>query len=110
MQVEDWIEVVAPDDIRIKGSRVGVEAVLYDSIHRARTPDEIAEAYPTLSIAQVYAVLLYYHTHREEMDQYLSDWLAHGVQSRERQEHAPQVHKLRDKLRKARESRPGDAA
>lgn len=110
MQVEDWLEVLAPDDIRIKGTRAGIETVLYDYIHRSRTAEEIAEAYPTLTVVQVYAVLLYYHTHREAMDRYLSDWLAFGLEARERQQLDPQIHALRDRLLQARQSRPGDAA
>ena len=110
MQVEDWLDMLAPDDIRIKGTRAGIETVLYDSIHRSRTAEEIAEAYPMISVAQVYAVLLYYHTHREEMDRYLSNCRAFGIQARERQQLDPQFQLLRAKLHRARESRPGDAA
>jgi uncharacterized protein (DUF433 family) len=32
------------------------------------TPEEILEAYPNLSAAQVYAALSYYYAHRAEVD------------------------------------------
>src|SRR5581483_5102830 len=42
MQLEDYFDFQAPDDIRIKGHRIGIETVLYDYIHRHKTPEEIA--------------------------------------------------------------------
>jgi len=35
------------------------------------TPEEIAEQYGHLSLAQVYAALAYYHAHQDEIDQEL---------------------------------------
>lgn len=43
MQLEDYFDFLAPDDIRIKGSRIGIETVLYDYIHKAMTAEEIAD-------------------------------------------------------------------
>ena len=58
MQVDDSFDFLAPDDIRIKDSRISSETVPYEFIHRARTPEEIAADYPTLSLGQVYATVL----------------------------------------------------
>ncbi len=41
MKIEDYFDFIAPDDIRIKGTRVGIENVLYEYIYRNRTPEEI---------------------------------------------------------------------
>ena len=41
MLLEDYFDFQRPDDIRLKGTRVGIETVLYDFIFRARTPDEV---------------------------------------------------------------------
>ena len=60
MQLEDYFDFLAPDDIRIKGSRIGIETVLHDYIHKAMTAEEIADQYDTLSLQQVYATILYY--------------------------------------------------
>ena len=58
MQLEDYFDFQRPDDIRVKGHRIGIENVLYEYIHRAQTPEEIVRTYPTLTLEQVYASLL----------------------------------------------------
>ena len=37
------------------------------------SPDEIVSAYPTLTLADVYAGLAYYHDHRQEIDAQLKE-------------------------------------
>jgi len=32
MQLEDYFDFLEPDDIRVKGTRTGIETVLYDFI------------------------------------------------------------------------------
>jgi len=39
MQLEDYFNILTPNDIRIKGSRIGIETILYEYIYRARTPE-----------------------------------------------------------------------
>ena len=34
MQLEDYFDFLAPADIRLKGTRVGIETILYDYIFR----------------------------------------------------------------------------
>ena len=53
MQLEDYFDFLRPDDIRVKGTRVGIETILYDFIHRSRTPEEIAQSYPSVTLEQV---------------------------------------------------------
>jgi hypothetical protein len=48
MHLEDYFDFLAPD-VRIKGSRIGIETVLYGFIHRARTAEEIACELPPAS-------------------------------------------------------------
>ena len=59
MQLEDYFNFLAPNDIRLKETRIGIETILYDFIYQARTPEEIANTYPSLTLEQVYACLLY---------------------------------------------------
>jgi hypothetical protein len=33
MELESYFDFLAPDDIRIKGTRIGIETVLYEYIH-----------------------------------------------------------------------------
>lgn len=85
MQLEDYFDFLAKDDIRIKGTRVGIETVLYDFIHRLRSPEEIANTYPTLDLEQVYATILYYLHNQEQVSQYLADWLEWSREMRRQQ-------------------------
>ncbi len=60
MQLEDYFVFLAPNDIRIRGTRVGIETVLNDYLKWGKRPEEIAASYPTLELEQVYATILYY--------------------------------------------------
>jgi uncharacterized protein (DUF433 family) len=55
--------------------RVGDSQVLLDIVirefHNGAEPEAIAHGYPTLNLADVYAVLAYYLRHRQEIDDYL---------------------------------------
>lgn len=73
MQLEEYFNVLAPDDIRLKGTRIGIETILYDYIYHARTAEEIAQTYSSLTLEQVYATILYYLHNREAMSQYVAD-------------------------------------
>ena len=101
MQLEDYFDFLAPNDIRIKGSRIGIETVLYDYIHRSMTPEEIDQRYWSIDLEQVYATILYYLHNKEEVHQYLTEWIEHGVRMREEQEKNPPPVILR--LRRLRE-------
>lgn len=75
MLLEDYFNFLAPNDIRLKGSRVGIESVLYDYIHRDRRPEEIVHSFPSLSLEQIYATILYYWRNQKQVDAYLTEWL-----------------------------------
>lgn len=53
MQLEDYFVFLAPNDIRVRGTRVGIETIFYDFIHRQQTPEEIAQSYQTLELEHV---------------------------------------------------------
>lgn len=56
--------------------RVGTSRVLLELVIRAfqdgATPETIVQRYPTLALADVYAVIAYYFRHSSEIDQYLT--------------------------------------
>ena len=89
MQLEDYFDFQRPDDIRVKGTRIGIETVLYDFIHRARTPEQIAQTYPSLNLEQVYATILYYLHNKEAVSNYIADWLEWSHQQLKAQELNP---------------------
>ena len=89
MQLEDYFDFLAPDDIRIKGHRVGIESVLYEYLFRERTPEQIVQRFPSLTLEQIYATILYYLSHREQVETYVKDWLEWGEQMRAEQRRNP---------------------
>ena len=56
--------------LRISGTRVSLDTIVHAYSQRA-TPEQIAEDFSTVSLAQVYAVIAYYLKHRDEVDAYL---------------------------------------
>lgn len=101
MQLEDYFDFLAPDDIRIRGHRVGIESILDEYVYRGSTPEEIRESFPTLDLEQVYATILYYLHNKEQVGAYLTDWIEYGQQMLEEQKRnpSPGVAKLRELLR-----------
>ena len=89
MQIETYFDFLAADDIRIKGTRVGIETVLYEYIHNSQTPEAIAGNYYTLTLEQVYATILYYLQNREKIGVYLEDYLEYCRTAREEYEKNP---------------------
>lgn len=103
MSLEQYFDFLAPDDIRIKGHRIGIETVLFEYLHHARTPEEIQQDYPSLTLAEVYASILYYLQNQTAVEQYLQDWLEHSHRHRQLQQANP--HPAADRLRKLKAER-----
>lgn len=105
MQLESYFDFLAPNDIRIKGHRIGIETVLYEYIHHATPPDELQKRFPSLTLEEIYATVLYYLHNKAQVDQYLADWLEFGERMRAKQTEQPTpiVQKLRA-LRAERDS------
>ena len=89
MQLEEYFDFQRPDDIRLKGTRVGIENVLYEYIYRSRTPEEIVNCFYTITLEQVYATILYYLHNKEAVSKYIAYWLEWGHQQRKAQELNP---------------------
>jgi len=56
--------------LRVGGTRVTLDT-LVAAFEEGATPEEIVQQYPSLQLADVYAVIGYYLRHREEVEQYL---------------------------------------
>jgi uncharacterized protein (DUF433 family) len=89
MDINDYFDHLAPDDIRIKGTRIGIESVLYEYIHREQSPEEIVKSFPSLTLEKVYATILYYLQNKQAIDAYMTEWLEYGQRMREEQERNP---------------------
>jgi uncharacterized protein (DUF433 family) len=103
INLEEYFNFLAPDDIRLKGTRVGIETILFDYVYRDRTAEEIAQSYSSLTLEQVYATILYYLHNREILSQYLADWVKHSEQMRKEQQLNPSP--VREKLRRLKAER-----
>lgn len=92
MNLEECFAFLADNDIRIKGTRIGIETVLYDYLYRGDSPAAIAARYPSLTPEQVDATIRYYLCHKEAVSGYLAAWLAQGREARAAQaQHPPAV-------------------
>ncbi|MBI2760940.1 MAG: DUF433 domain-containing protein [Chloroflexi bacterium] len=89
MQIDDYFVFLAPNDIRIRGTRVGIETVLHDYLTEGKRPEEIAASYSTLELEQVYATILYYLHNLETVSQYMAEWYDFGRRMREEQARNP---------------------
>lgn len=56
----------------VAGTRIRVSHIAYRYEREHQSPDEIVQAYPHLTLAQVHAALAYYYSHREEIDHEIS--------------------------------------
>ena len=99
MQLEDYFDFQAPDDIRLKGHRIGIETILFNYLD-GLTPEEIAVQYPTLNLEKIYATITYYWHKKAEIDAYLHDIEAYSAAARREQElnPSPAVKRLREML------------
>ena len=107
MQLEDYFDFLDPLDIRLKGTRVGIETILRDYLELGLSGDEIVLRYPTLTLEQVYATLTYYWRNRDQVDTYLR--LIDEEMDRRRHEQdlnpSPAVKRLRELARRRDQER-----
>ena len=87
--LEDNFMFLAENDIRLKGTRVGIETILYEYIHNGKMPVVIVDHYYTLTLEQIYATLLYYLQNQEKVGAYLEDYLKFCQTAREEYEKDP---------------------
>lgn len=96
-ELENYFDFLSPEDIRIKGTRIGIETVLDDYLEGA-SPEEIAARYRALSLEQVYATILYYLRNRAEVDAYLEAWRTYTEQAwlEYQRNPSPEIRRLRE--------------
>ena len=58
--------------MRVARTRVTLDSVVA-AFRDGATPEEIAQQYPTVGLAAIYAVIGYYLQHRRTVDEYLSE-------------------------------------
>ena len=101
MELESYFEILGSQDIRIKGTRIGIEIVIEDFLDGA-SPEEIAIRYPSLSLEQVYATITYYMANREEVNTYIeTGWREVEKAAQAQDENPPDVVKRLRQLKQA---------
>ena len=85
MQLENYLDFLSENDIRVKGTRVGIETILWDYLQLGLFPEQIAARYPTLTLEQVYGTLTYYWRNQEQVQAYLDSVVADIEQQRMKQ-------------------------
>jgi uncharacterized protein (DUF433 family) len=88
MELENYFDFLNDEDIRIKGTRVGIETVLEDYFE-GTSPEEIALRYRSITLEQVYATITYYLHSRPKVDAYLEAWRQYTDQASQAQKNNP---------------------
>jgi len=101
MQLEDYFDFLSPDDIRIRGHRVGIQTVLLDYLKGA-SPEEISCRYCALKLEEIYATITCYWHKQEEVDAYLKRYLAYCEEAQRQYDQHPRPEILRLLETKAR--------
>ncbi len=97
MQLEDYFDFDAPNRVKLKGHRVWIEHILEPYIYRRKTAEQIAHDLSTLRMDEIYAAILYFHQHEEEMTLYMANWLelCRTQEAESRQKYAVFYEKMR---------------
>lgn len=91
--------------IRIGSTRVLLEVVIR-AFERGETPEGIVQAFPSLKLDEVYAVITYYLQNRAEVDAYIQQVETEGQRIREKIEASqPDMRDLRERLLKRMEGK-----
>ncbi|RMI04830.1 MAG: DUF433 domain-containing protein [Calditrichaeota bacterium] len=91
--------------VRVGNTRVTLDTVVL-AFRQGATAEEIAHQYPTLDLAEVYAVIAYYLRHRAEVEEYLARRRAEAEEIRKENESRFDPTGIRERLlaRRAKQS------
>jgi uncharacterized protein (DUF433 family) len=93
--------------VRVSGTRVTLDTVVGAFLDGA-TPETITQQYPSLALADVYAVISYYLRNRAEVDAYLAQGKAASTQIRRQHEARNDPTGIRARLLAREQSRRGE--
>jgi uncharacterized protein (DUF433 family) len=83
--------------LRVAGTRVSLDSIIY-AFDEGATPEEIAQAFPTLDLAAIYSVIGYYLQNRAEVKQYLEQRKVQRDELKKEIESRFNPHGLRERL------------
>ena len=97
-----FIEHIAIDAhgvARIAGSRSRVSQIVVDKVDNGMTPEAIVDAYPHLSLSDVYAALTYYYDNRDRIDEEIREGKRLYEEGLQKQRTDPAFRSLLDSLK-----------
>lgn len=71
LPVDEYLDIIGDDDIRIKGHRIGLEHIV-QRYHEGYNPEQIAQDFPGLELKAVYVIIGYYLHNQGEVDSYIA--------------------------------------
>ena len=83
--------------IRVGKTRVRLDTVVY-AFNQGYTAEDIVSQYPSLQLADVYAVITYYLNNRLEVDAYIRQRETNAAQVRQEIESRPDYREFRERL------------
>lgn len=83
--------------IRIGGTRVRLDTVIF-AFSEGYTVEEIVSQYPSLKLADVYAVIAYYLNNRITIDEYVTERIEATTTLRQEIEATPEYQQFRQRL------------
>ena len=97
--IADALPVVAGEDgvIRVVGTRVPMDTII-DAFDEGATPEEIAQQYPSIPLADVYQLIAHYLKHTPELKAYLERRRRQAGQVRQKNESRAYPHGIRQRL------------
>lgn len=103
MLLEDYFDFVAPDVVRLRGRRIGLEHIV-ELYQAGLTAEQIAAYFGDLDLEQVYAALTYYLHNQAEVDASLARLDARTAEQRRRAKSSssPVIERLRQ-VKRARQ-------
>jgi uncharacterized protein (DUF433 family) len=94
---------ILPDGaVRVRGTRVSLDSVVH-AFDQGCTAEEIKSKYPTLHLADIYAVITFYFRHRDEVHDYLKEGLRKAEEVRRKVEEVCPPDGFRERLLARRE-------
>ena len=90
--------------IRVGRTRVRLDSVVY-AFNQGHTPEEILMQFPSLELADIYAVIAYYLNNQTAVDEYIQQNEAEGDEIRREIESRPDFQTFRQRLLARRKER-----
>ena len=99
MALDGRVEVDDRGMARIAGTRMKVTDLVMDKIANHSTPEQMAEQFPPLTLAQIHAALAYYYDHKTELDALIEQEQRAAQELRSHARPAPSREELSQRLR-----------